>query len=123
VKPFIAVAAAALFGHSSGHGPTSTYDAVVRGMSCKQQATGQLDCDYSVGHSLRFAIMGVGQPDAGITFFKVDFDGDYYATVGVLHGCVIVKPARGDLLSLAFVSPQNGRVYRDWPSCAKATKG
>jgi hypothetical protein len=103
----------------------STYDAVVAGMSCKQQSSGQLDCDFRVGKSLRFTIAGVGLDDAAITFFKVDFDGDYFATVGVQHGCVVIKPAkptRGSGLHYAFVSPRDGKVYRDWPTCSKATK-
>jgi hypothetical protein len=94
-------------------------------MVCTQQANGQLDCDYKVGHSLQFTIAGIGQDDAAITFFKVDFDGDYYATIGVLHGCVIVKPAHptpDSGLALAFVSPRNGKVYKDWPSCSEATR-
>lgn len=102
-----------------------TYDAVVSGMTCKQQSSGQLDCDYRVGKSLRFTIAGVGQDDTAITFFKVDFDGDYFATVGVQHGCVIVKPAKPTLTSglhFAFVSPRDGKVYRDWPTCGRATK-
>jgi hypothetical protein len=101
----------------------STYDVVVSGMRCAQQSSGQLDCEFHVGRSLRFVIAGVGQNDAAITFFKVDFDGDFYASVGLLHGCVIVKPARPDpaqgLPTFAFVSPKNGRVYRDWQSCQK----
>lgn len=103
--------------------PNPTYDAVVRGMVCTQQPNGQLDCEYKVGRSLRFAIAGVGQDDAAITFFKVDFDGDYYASVGVLHGCVVVKPSHPTVeegIQLAFVSPRNGKVYKDWRSCSKA---
>jgi hypothetical protein len=58
-----------------------------------------------------------------VTFYKVDWDGDLYATYGVGHGCVIVK--RGKQLAaeyplefaVAFVSPRNGKVYRTWPDC------
>lgn len=94
-------------------------------MSCKQQSGGQLDCDYKVGQALRFTIAGVGQEDAAITFFRVDQRGDYYASVGVLHGCVIVKPGEKNTdrtFPMAFVSPQNGKVYRDWQSCDRANK-
>ena len=43
--------------------------AVIAGMECKQTgASAQLNCEYSVGKDLRFAIAGVGQEDAGITF-------------------------------------------------------
>jgi hypothetical protein len=104
----------------------STYDVAVAGMSCKQQTSGQLDCNYAVGRSLRFAIAGVGEGDAAITFYKVDFDGDYYASVGTLHGCVIVKPAQPDPRqgppSFAFVSPKDGKVYRDWQTCQRVTR-
>ncbi|MEJ1966493.1 MAG: hypothetical protein WDO56_35125 [Gammaproteobacteria bacterium] len=59
-------------------------------------------------------------PDAAVTFYKVDWDGDYYATYGLLHGCVIIKPGTGGAasgLSFAFVSPINGKVYRTWEQC------
>ena len=53
---------------------------------------------------------------------KSDFDGDFYVTFGVLHGCVIVKPGKNnprfDLLSqFAFISPKNGKVCKDWERC------
>jgi hypothetical protein len=86
-----------------------------------------MDCEYKVGVGLHFVIAGVGQADAGVTFYKVDWDSDYYATFGLLHGCVIVKPGKRILdhlqpgdpsgFSMAFVSPQNGKVYSDWQSC------
>lgn len=101
---------------------------VVRGMTCTQQTNStQMDCEYKVGVGLHFVIAGVGQADAGVTFYKVDWDSDYYATFGLLHGCVIVKPGKRILdhlqpgdpsgFSMAFVSPQNGKVYSDWQSC------
>ena len=99
-----------------------TYDAVVKGMACKQQANGEMDCAYEVGKSLHFAIAGVGQPDAAVTFYKVDHDDDYYAGVTALHGCVVVKPAKAtadSVANFAFVSPQTGKAYRDWQSCHK----
>ncbi len=100
-----------------------TYDAVVKGLKCTQQRSGQLDCEYRVGRSLRLEIAGVGQSDAAITFYKVDFDGDFYATVGVLHGCVVVKPAHhppGQFSQFAFISPKDGKVYLDWETCSEA---
>jgi len=102
-------------------GRSSTYDLVVEGMKCHQNVMGSLECDYRVGPSLHFNIAGVGDKDASIAFFASSFDGDYYATVGVLHGCVIVKPGktakRAGLLDFAFVSPRSGKVYLDWESC------
>jgi hypothetical protein len=105
--------------------PNPTYDAVLKGLMCKQQQTGEMDCSYDVGKSLRFVISGVGQPDAAITFFKVDHDDDYYAGVTALHGCVVVKPVKAaadSIAGFAFVSPQTGKVYRDWQSCHKGGK-
>jgi len=102
-----------------------TYDAVVLGMSCKQQRSGRMDCEYRVGKSLRFLIAGVGQQDVVINFFKVDVDEDYFASVAPLHGCVVVTPAsaRSDTASsLAFVSPQDGKVYRNWNTCLRTPK-
>lgn len=105
----------------------STYDAVVAGMRCARQTSGQMDCEFHVGRSLRFVIAAVGHADAAITFMKVDFEGDYYASVGVLHGCVIVKPAHPDVAAgtwdLAFVSPRTGRVYHTWQTCAAQGPG
>jgi hypothetical protein len=105
----------------------STYNAVVAGMRCAQQGSGQMDCEFHVGRSLYFVIAGVGQTDAAITFLKVDFDGDYYASVGVLHGCVIVKPGHPDPAAgqwdMAFVSPRTGRVYHTWQTCMAQGSG
>jgi hypothetical protein len=106
--------------------PNPTYDAILKGMACKQKQSGAMDCEYAVGTSLRFVISGVGQPDAAVTFFKVDQDEDYYAGVTALHGCVVVKPAKAtgadSVAHFAFVSPRDGKIYRDWQSCHRATK-
>jgi len=100
----------------------STFDAVVAGMHCEQNPMGSLECEYHVGKSLYFGVVGVGDPDAAITFYSVSFDGDYYASVGVPHGCVVVKPGKTTGLGggFAFVSPRNGKAYHDWQSCSKA---
>lgn len=109
--------------------PRLTYDAVVKGMSRKQSSIAglQLDCDYRVGQDLHFVIAGAGQDDAAFTVLRTaGYDGDYYATFGVLHGCVIVKPGsrsrRPALLDMAFVSPTDGKVYRTWQECAQSTR-
>ena len=101
-----------------------TYDLVRSGMSCKQNSMDSLECDYRVGRSLHFNIAGIGERDAGITFYGADFDGDFYASVGVLHGCVIVKPGRlkPNMIDFAFVSPRDGKVYRDWETCGNARR-
>jgi hypothetical protein len=99
-----------------------TFDAVSAGRKCGDENQ-QLVCEYRVGKSLRFVVVGIGQPDTGITFYKADWDGDYYATYGLMHGCVIVKPgaraATSTLPSFAFVSPKNGKVYPSWESCQR----
>ena len=113
-----------------------TYDAVVRGMTCKQSTVptsgDQLNCEYRVGQGLEFVIAGVGQPDAAITFVKVSgYDADFYASVGIMHGCVILKPgtrtnertlSSGALPGMAFVSPKTGKVYRTWEECGQAAR-
>lgn len=99
---------------------TRTYDAVVEGMTCRQQSSGRLDCLYAVGTGLRFTIAGVGQDDALITFARVDSTAGWVAGYSAVHGCVVVKPAgtaTDAAAPLAFVSPRDGRVYRAWQHC------
>lgn len=102
------------------------------GMSCKQQRnSSQMDCSYKVGTGLHFEIAGVGQPDAGVTFYKVDWDSDFYATFGLQHGCVVIKRGKRSLdrlpagdprgMDMAFVSPKNGKIYNAWPAYAAAS--
>jgi len=102
----------------------STHDAIVAGMKCRQNSMGSMECDYRVGRSLYFNIAGVGDKDASITFFASSFEGDYYGSIGVMHGCVIVKPGKAiegpGVFDFAFVSPRSGKVYADWQSCQQA---
>jgi hypothetical protein len=106
----------------------STYDQVIEGKSCQESRTQSLDCKYKVGKDLFISIPGIGQPNTGVTFLKSDWNGDFYATFGIMHGCVIVK--RGDksrddkslvgpgsLIDFAFISPRNGKVYKKWEWC------
>jgi len=102
-----------------------TYDIVLAGKSCKETSTQMLNCSFHVGNDLYFTIDGIGAPDTGITFMKSSFKGDYYATYGLLHGCVIVKKGLkykefGAVFDIAFVSPKNGKVYRSWGECQTA---
>lgn len=67
---------------------------------------------------MHFAIDGIGESDTGIAFLHSDLHDEYYARVGLLHGCVIIMPsdlARG----FAFVSPRNGKVYNNWMQCKR----
>jgi hypothetical protein len=102
----------------------TTFDLVVKGKSCVEQRNQQVDCDYKIGTQFWLSIAAVGSSDAGVTFMKSDFNGKYYGTFGVAHGCVIVKTGTANTasstLDLAFVSPKNGKVYQDWPSCQAA---
>jgi hypothetical protein len=97
----------------------TAYDETLVGKSCKE-ALQQINCEYKVGKDLEFSIDGVGMPDTGITFVRANHRGDYYASFGLLHGCVIVKHGIHSELFLAdyaFVSPKNGKVYGTWQEC------
>lgn len=101
----------------------STYDVTLKAKQCKEGLNQQLDCDYKIGDDFHLSIAGVGQSDAGVTFMKSNFNGKYYGTFGILHGCVIVKTGMKNTtnnpLDFAFVSPKNGKVYKDWEGCGK----
>lgn len=109
----------------------STYDEVLKGKQCAAHSNSQtLSCQYRVGADLHLSIDGIGQEDTGVTFVKSNADGDFYATYGVLHGCVVVKRGPksyteapggpGSMSDYAFISPRNGKVYRSWPECKSA---
>src|SRR5581483_3835984 len=106
----------------------SIYDAVLARKTCHARGTEQaLSCEYRVGNDLHFSIDGIGDPDTGITFLHSSFEGDYFASVGVMHGCVVVKHGKKTLpnpldvvADFAFVSPKNGKVYRNWKQCQRA---
>ena len=73
-------------------GAKSSYALALEGKNCETSALDQtISCEYIVGTGLTFAIVGIGLPDTAITFMKSSFDGDFYATFGLLHGCVIIK--------------------------------
>ena len=99
----------------------TTHDAVTAGVKCAPNSRGDMECDYRVGRSLHFGVVGVGKPDASIYFYSASFEGDYFAVMGLSHGCVIVRPgqALGEsrAADLAFVSPRNGKVYPTWQAC------
>jgi hypothetical protein len=113
-------------------GGKTSYDLVLAGKRCQTGTWDQtVSCEYVVGTGLKFTIAGIGQPDTAVTFMKSSFDGDFYATFGILHGCVIVKRGTtgvnsedafepGGLADYAFVSPSNGKVYKRWEECKAA---
>jgi len=108
--------------------PLRVVNAVAKGRTCKTQtALARIDCEYNVGPDLQFEILAVGQGDATVTIYKVDFDGDYYISIGGIHRGVTVKEGKGrrarlslTLEAFAFVSLRNGQVYPDWPTCDRA---
>ena len=99
-----------------------TYQDTIKGKVCKETRSQQIECDYKIGKNLNIAIAGVGLPDTSISFYSSKYEGDYFARVGILHGCVIIVPGESsDRFSqfgnLAFISPKNGKVYESWQSC------
>lgn len=103
------------------HAEPTALELVLSEKRCEDVATQSLRCEYKIGKTLHISINGIGQPDTGVTFMKSDFDGDFYATFGVLHGCIIVKRgSRGgssNALDWAFISPRNGKAYGKWQDC------
>jgi len=106
------------------HAETSVYEVyelTLKGKQCQETSSQQLGCEYRIGKTLYISIDGIGRTDTGITFMKSDVNGDFYASIGVLHGCVIVKrnPKLADLhaYNYAFISPRSGEVYRTWTEC------
>lgn len=101
----------------------ATYDEVVTGRRCFKNQSGDLECDYRVGRSLHFGIVGVGKPDGSLYFYSASFEGDYFAVVGLSHGCVVVRPGKAltpeRVADLTFVSPRNGKVYQTWEECGE----
>jgi hypothetical protein len=122
LKRLIACAIASVVAPGALAADNPTYDAVLAGKTCSEVQQ-QLNCKYRVGKSLSFEIVGIGMPDTAVTFYRVDWDGDYYASLGIMHGCVIVKPGKKteDGFAFAFVSPGNGKVYRSWEECRDRT--
>lgn len=101
---------------------SSTYDATINGKKCKESTNQTLSCDYKIGNSLHISINGIGAPDTGVSFIKSDFDGDFYGTFAIGHGCIIVASGNNhgkgkEFFDYAFISPRNGKVYKDWKQC------
>ena len=94
-----------------------TYDKTLAGKSCKEESQQQITCTYKIGKDLEIWIAGIGLADTGIYFAKSDFDGDYYASFGMQHLCVIIKSGKNLLQGVAFISPKNGKVYNNWEAC------
>ncbi len=110
----------------------STFEVVTDGMACKQSPdpNSGMNCSYRIGRDLEIDMAGIGREDASITVTRTrGYDGDYYATFGILHGCIVIKPnlrtartekeflARAD--NMAFISPATGHVYKTWRECGE----
>jgi hypothetical protein len=114
----ISLAIILFFGYVSTS--ASTFDAVLAGKRCEESERQQIDCEYHIGKDLWISIPGIGQRDVGVTFMKADFDGDYYASFGLMHSCVIIKPGKKtEDFDFAFISPRTGKVFKSWPECQK----
>ena len=98
----------------------SLFNLAVTGTACKAVSDGSLFCKYQVGKDLEFSITSVGNTNAGISFLRSNFDGDYFARFGLMHGCIIVArgmaaPERGSPADdYVFVSPKTGKIYKSW---------
>ena len=101
----------------------TAYEDTLSGKKCNEMKTlQQIGCVYKVGEDLEFSIDGIGTPDTGITFTRSNIKGDYYASFGLMHGCILVMHGkkRPDLFlkpDFAFVSPLNGKVYKTGDAC------
>jgi hypothetical protein len=101
---------------------TSVYELALKGKQCQEDSRQVLECEYRIGKTLHITITGIGQTDTAIAFLKSDENGDFYAAIGMRHGCVIVKP-NPDLPNLAnafefaFISPRSGKIYKTWQEC------
>jgi hypothetical protein len=107
---------------SAAQAETSVYDLTLKGKQCQEDSRQVLEREYRIGKTLHIAITGIGQTDTAITFLKSDVNGDFYAAIGMRHGCVIVK-RNPDLFNLAnalefaFISPHSGKIYKTWQEC------
>ena len=101
---------------------TSVYELALNGKQCQEYSGQLLECEYRIGKTLYIAITGIGQTDTAITFLKSDENGDFYASIGMRHGCVIVKrnpdlPNLANAFEFAFISPHSGKIYKTWQEC------
>lgn len=64
-------------------------------MECHQQQALEpagLECNYRVGDSLHFAIMGLGLPDGSVYVYRANDEDGYFAVLGFDTRCVVVRP-------------------------------
>ena len=107
---------------SPAQAETSVYELALKGKQCQEDSHQVLECEYRIGKTLYIAITGIGQTDTAITFLKSDENGDFYVSIGMRHGCVIVKrnpdlPNLANAFEFAFISPHSGKIYKTWQEC------
>lgn len=76
------------------------------------------NCRFSFD-TVDLEIAGVGDPAAQFAVYAANIQ-KTWAAFGLGHGCAMVK--RMDTLVIAFISPKNAKVYRDWSACSRADK-
>ena len=76
------------------------------------------NCRFTLD-TVDFEIAGVGDPTVQFAVYSANIQ-KTWAAFGLGHGCVMVK--RMETMVIAFVSPKNAKVYRDWSACSRADK-
>jgi len=96
----------------------SLIELVESGKSCSSERRG-LKCSDRVGEYFHVSIAAIDTNDTGIHFLKSDEARGIYASLGAMHGCVIVNRRKGvnELPEFAFISPKNGKLYESWVDC------
>jgi hypothetical protein len=103
------------------------YNALLDSKKCKASSAQGITCTYSIGDELDFSIEGIGEFDVAVSFNYVSADSLYYARFASRPGCVFIQrklrksvDLSQAMSDLAYVSPRNGKVYRDWRECKDA---
>ena len=107
--------------------PDELFNVVVRGASCRQEgSTGTAFwCDYAIGPKLRLVVREESTGKSNIAFRHSDMQDDLYAVM--YDGCVAVVPGAAhpsnyDQRYVAYISPANGRVYKELADCKAARR-
>jgi hypothetical protein len=109
-------------------GHLTTYDATLIGKNCEIYENQSIACEYQVGEGLHFVITDIGGQAGAVSFWKSSRESDFYAAFGLRHGCIVVRRGTQSVASIpeaaqkliddvAYVSPANGKVYREWQKC------
>lgn len=101
--------------------PAELEPALVQLLEQARRCSGS-QCRFQLGTDFQITLTGVGQPNAGIVYERSNFEGQFYASFGVAHGCVIVQAglARRNAQrphDIAFIQPRTGTVFNSWQEC------